>query len=148
MCFTCFPLSRSRGGTSVLFLSFVVQEKDSRGERRNIFKWVTASECEARSGRRISVKNFNFIMLIKISLNLSGRVLAAIWAVSLNCIPVHLFLSTKSVPIKKSHRVINSLFFFCRWQSLTPEMIMKRWCNSIRVVKWPKRAIKTLKGGP
>lgn len=50
-------------------------------------------------------------MLIKISLNLSGRILAAIWAVSLNCIPVHLFLSTKSVPIKKSHRVINSLFF-------------------------------------
>lgn len=50
-------------------------------------------------------------MLIKISLNLSGRVLAAIWAVSLNCIPVHLFLSTKSAPINKSHRVINSLFF-------------------------------------
>lgn len=111
LCFICFLLLRSRGGISVFFLSFVVWEKGERGEWWNIFKWVIVFECEVCFGRRIFVKNFNFIMLIKIFLNFLGCVLVVIWVVFLNCIFVYLFLLIKSVFINKLYWVINSFFF-------------------------------------
>ena len=150
MCFTCFPLSRSRGGTSVLFLSFVKREKGEGFER-----WATKHfQMSNRFWVRSSLWEENFCKKFQfyyVDQNISKSFRACFSRYLSGILKLH---SCPSVFIDKkcSHQEVASSYkqslFFCRWQSLTPEMIMKRWCNSIRVVRWPKRAIKTLKGGP